>query len=136
MKRLSYLSRAASKPLMAETVGGILTSITHKYPDRMALHSTHQKHALSYSELDAKVTALARGFIKLGLQPGDRIGIYSPNNIEWVLTQLAASRADLILVNINPAYQSTELKYALNKVGCKALIMHQAFKHSNYIQIL
>ena len=102
----------------------------------MALHSTHQKHALSYSELDAKVTALARGFIKLGLQPGDRIGIYSPNNIEWVLTQLAASRADLILVNINPAYQSTELKYALNKVGCKALIMHQAFKHSNYIKIL
>ena len=136
MKRLSYLSQTASKKLLDHTIGGMLTHITSKFPDRIALNSLHQQRHFTYAELEEKVTELARGLIGLGLQPGDRIGVYSPNNYEWTLVQYAAARADLILVNINPAYQINELKYALNKVGCKALVMHQSFKASNYLHIL
>ncbi len=77
-----------------------------------------------------------RGLLTLGLSPGDRIGIWSPNNSEWVLTQFATAKAGLILVNINPAYRIAELEYALNKVGCKALILAERFKTSDYIGML
>ena len=70
------------------------------------------------------------------MQPGDRIGIWSPNNSEWVLTQFATAKAGLILVNINPSYRVTELEYALNKVGCKALILAERFKTSDYVGML
>ena len=76
----------------------------------------------TYRELGEKVDAFAAGLIALGLQPGERIGIWSPNNAEWVMTQFATAKAGLILVNINPAYRLAELEYALNKVGCRALI--------------
>ena len=76
----------------------------------------------SYRELGEKVDAFAAGLLALGLQPGERIGIWSPNNAEWVVTQFATAKAGLILVNINPAYRLAELEYALNKVGCRALI--------------
>ena len=72
----------------------------------------------------------------LGLQPGDRIGIWSPNNAEWVVTQFATAKAGLILVNINPAYRLTEVEYALNKVGCKALVTATRFKTSDYIGMI
>ena len=96
----------------------------------------HQKITKTYSELYADVQKVAAAFVSLNLQPKDRIGIYSPNNYEWLVTQLAAAAADLILVNINPAYQSEELKYTLNKVKCKALVMASTHKKSNYIEIL
>src|SRR3546814_9250800 len=86
----------------------------------------------SYRELARQVDALAAGLLALGLKRGDRIGIWSPNSSEWVLTQLATAKAGLILVNINPAYRLAELDYALNKVACKALIAHPAFKTSAY----
>ena len=82
------------------------------------------------------VDKLAAGLLTLGLQPGDRIGIWSPNNSEWVLTQFATAKAGLILVNINPAYRIAELEYALNKVGCKALILAERFKTSDYVGML
>ena len=85
---------------------------------------------------NAKVDRLAAGLLTLGLEPGDRIGIWSPNNAEWVLTQFATAKAGLILVNINPAYRIAELEYALNKVGCKALILAERFKTSDYIGML
>lgn len=91
---------------------------------------------MKYSEFYARSKELAAAFIALGLEKGDRIGILSPNNIEWSLTQFAAAMADLILVNINPAYQVNELEYCLNKVECKALVLKSAFKHSNYVAMI
>ena len=79
---------------------------------------------------------LAAGLLALGLEPGDRIGIWSPNNMEWVLAQFATAKVGLILVNINPAYRLSELEYALNKVGCNALILAEQFKTSDYIGML
>src|SRR4029077_16904261 len=91
---------------------------------------------LSYGELREAADRLAAGLLTLGLQPGDRIGIWSPNNSEWVLTQFATAKAGLILVNINPAYRIAELEYALNKVGCKALVLAERFKTSDYVGML
>ena len=79
---------------------------------------------------------LAAGLIALGLKPGDRVGLWSPNRIEWVLTQYATAKAGLILVNINPGYRAAELEYALNKVECRALITADQFKTTHYIGIL
>src|SRR6202035_747438 len=83
-----------------------------------------------------EVDQLAAGLLTLGLEPGDRVGIWSPNTAEWVLTQFATAKAGLILVNINPAYRITELEYALNKAGCTALILTERFKTSDYIGML
>ena len=90
----------------------------------------------TWSELADHVEAFAAGLVALGLQPGDRIGIWSPNNAEWIITQFATAKAGLILVNINPAYRLTEVEYALNKVGCKALITATRFKTSDYIGMI
>ena len=79
---------------------------------------------------------IAKGLIALGLQKGDRVGIYSPNKAEWTLLQFAASRADLILVNVNPAFQQSELKYCLQKVGIKTLVIAERFKSSDYVKIV
>jgi fatty-acyl-CoA synthase len=87
----------------------------------------------TYAELGARVDALAAGLLALGLEPGDRIGIWSPNNFEWVVTQFATAKAGLVLVNINPAYRLTEVEYALNKVSCRALITATRFKTSDYV---
>ena len=91
---------------------------------------------LSYAELKHKVDALACSLMRLGLEPGERIGIWSQNNMEWALTQFASAKAGLVLVNINPAYRRSELEYALNKVGCRALVMSPAFKSSNYLEMI
>ena len=87
----------------------------------------------TWRELGAKVDAFAAGLLALGLKPGERIGIWSPNNAEWIVTQYATAKAGLILVNINPAYRLSELEYALNKVGCRALVTATRFKTSDYI---
>jgi fatty-acyl-CoA synthase len=101
-----------------------------------ALVVRHQNVRLSYAELRLKVDALACGLRRLGLAPGERIGIWSQNNHEWALTQFATAKAGLVLVNINPAYRRSELEYALNKVGCRALILSPAFKSSDYLAML
>ena len=87
----------------------------------------------TYRQLAERVDALAAGLLALGLEPGDRVAIWAPNSAEWVVTQFATAKAGLILVNINPAYRLAELEYALNKVGCRALITATAFKTSDYI---
>ncbi|MBS0366144.1 MAG: AMP-binding protein [Proteobacteria bacterium] len=132
----SYVSGTSGQPLLYRSVGGVLSDAAARWPDSPALIVRHQMIAWSYRELDERATAIARGLLALGLVPGDRVGIWSPNNAEWVLTQFATARAGLILVNINPAYRSSELHYALRKVGCRALIMATAFKGSDYIAIL
>jgi fatty-acyl-CoA synthase len=96
----------------------------------------HQNVRWTYAEFDARVSRLAAGLLALGLQPGDRIGIWSQNCAEWVLVQFATARAGLVMVNINPAYRRSELEYVLDKVQCAALILAPAFKSSDYLAIL
>ena len=133
---LSYVDGASDRPLIGKTVGQFFDETCAKWPSRPALVVRHQKVRFTYGELQQAVDKLAAGLLTLGLNPGDRIGIWSPNNSEWVLTQFATAKAGLILVNINPAYRIAELEYALGKVGCKALILAERFKTSDYIGML
>ena len=130
---LSYVHGASDQPLIGKTVGQFFDEACAKWASRPALVVRHQNVRFSYGELRQAVDKLAAGLLTLGLNPGDRIGIWSPNNSEWVLTQFATAKAGLILVNINPSYRVAELEYALVKVGCKALILAERFKTSDYI---
>lgn len=132
----SYVHGACRTPLIGETIGAFFDQAAERWRDREALVVRHQAIRWTYGELQRRVDAFAAGLLALGLRSGDRIGIWSPNNAEWVITQFATAKVGLILVNINPAYRSNELEYALNKVGCKALITAAAFKTSNYIDML
>jgi fatty-acyl-CoA synthase len=133
---LSYSHGTADRALIGETVGALLDRIAAQHGNRPALIVRHQNVRLSYAEFARRAEALAAGLLALGLEPGDRIGIWAPNCAEWVLTQFATAKAGLILVNINPAYRRAELEYALNKVECKALILAPALKTSDYLAIL
>ncbi len=132
----SYVSGIGDRPLLYRSVAGVLSDSAQAWPDLPALIVRHQSIRWSYGELDRRVSEVARGLRALGLKPGDRVGIWSPNNAEWVVTQFATARAGLILVNINPAYRAFELEYALRKAGCRALVLAPAFKSSDYVDIL
>ncbi len=133
---MSYVSGASANPLLGVTIGAQLDRTAARFPDNEALVVRHQGVRWRYREFTEKVDAFAAGLLALGLEPGDRIGIWSPNNSEWAVTQFAAAKAGLILVNINPAYRLAELEYALNKVECRALVTAEAFKSSRYIEML
>ena len=133
---MSYVSSGSTVRLLGDTIGQHFDGVVARHGDRLALVSHQQGIRWSWRELAERVEAFAAGVLALGLVPGDRIGIWSPNNAEWVITQLAAAKAGLILVNINPAYRLTELDYALNKVGCRALVTATAFKSSDYAGML
>jgi fatty-acyl-CoA synthase len=132
----SYAHGAFTVPLIGETIGVHFDKAASRWRERPALIVRHQNIHWSYGELKARVQAFATGLLALGIEPGDRVGIWSPNNAEWVITQFATAKLGAILVNINPAYRLAELDYALNKVGCKALITADSFKTSNYVGML
>ena len=132
----SYVSGASERPLLGVTIGEQLDLTAARFPDNEALVVPHQGVRWRYGDFKERVDRLAAGLLALGLEPGDRIGIWSPNNSEWALTQFAAAKAGLILVNINPAYRLAELEYALNKVECRALVTAESFKSSHYIDML
>ncbi len=132
----SYVHGGALEQLSPQTVGECFETAASRYPEQEALIVPHQKLRWSYRELAGHVDKYAAGFVALGLKPGERVGIWAPNCWEWVVTQFATAKAGLILVNINPAYRLSELEYALNKVGCSALITAPALKSSNYIDML
>ena len=136
MLQQSYAHGVSKKPLIGETLGVNFDLAVEQWGDREALIVRHQGIRWTYGELKQKVDLFAAGLLGLGLNPGDRIGIWSPNNSEWVVTQYATAKAGLILVNINPAYRVAELEYALNKAGCKALILAASFKSSDYVSML
>ncbi|QNA88658.1 AMP-binding protein [Massilia sp. Dwa41.01b] len=133
---LSYVHGGHDVPLIGQTIGPFLADIAARHGDNEALVVPHQGVRWTYREFDERVTRLAAGLLALGLQPGERIGIWSQNCAEWVLVQFATARAGLILVNINPAYRRSELEYVLEKVGCRALILAPSFKSSDYIGIV
>jgi len=136
MTNLSYVSGVSAKPLIGQTIGAYFDEVAAREPDRLALIVRHQEVRWTYAELKARVDSLAAGLLALGLSPGDRIGIWAPNCAEWTITQFATAKAGLILVNINPAYRLSEAEYALNKVGCKALITAVSHKTSDYLGML
>jgi len=136
IKQPSYVHGASPVPLIGKTIGVFFDEAAARWAEREALIVCHQGVRWSFRELQGRVDALAAGLIALGLTPGERIGIWSPNNAEWLITQFATAKAGLVLVNINPAYRLPELEYALNTVGCAALITAPSFKTSNYIDML
>lgn len=136
MDNASYVHGASAQTLIGETIGRWFDAACERHAERDALVVRHQQLRLSYAELRQRVDALACGLMRLGLKAGERIGIWSPNNAEWTLTQFATAKLGLVLVNINPAYRRSELEYALTKVGCRALIAAPAFKGSDYLAML
>ena len=133
---LSYAHGASDQPMLGDTIGVQFDRTVARWGDRIGLIVHQQGIKWTWAELAEHVDALAAGLVAIGLQPGDRIGIWSPNNAEWVITQFATAKAGLILVNINPAYRLSEVEYALNKVGCKALVTATQFKTSDYIGMI
>ena len=132
----SYVRGDDTAPLIEMTIGDRFDQTVARYPDGDALVVRHQNIRWSWSELGARVEAVAAGLLQRGLKPGDRVGIWAPNCAEWVIVQFATAKAGLILVNINPAYRVPELDYALNKVGCAALILAPSHKSSDYVAML
>ena len=136
MLDLSQVQGASNPPLREETIGTALEAAAGQWGEREAVVSVHQNIRWSYAELNDKADAFAAGLLALGLTAGDRLGIWSPNNAEWALTQFATAKAGIILVNINPAYRLSELEYTLNKVGVSALITPERFKTSEYVAMV
>jgi fatty-acyl-CoA synthase len=135
-RKLSYDHGISSTRLLNDTIGSCLDKAASRWPDREAVVIRDQNVRMTFARLRREADRLAAGLIALGLVPGDRVGLWSPNRIEWVLSQYATAKAGLILVNLNPGYRVAELEYALNKVECRALICADQFKTSNYIGML
>ncbi len=136
MLKQSYVHGSSKTPLIGETIANNFDASVEKWDDNEALVVCHQDIRWTYRQLQNEVNRFAAGLIALELIPGDRIGIWSPNNAEWVIAQLATAKAGLILVNINPAYRVFELEYVLNKVEAKALILANQFKSSDYLAMV
>ena len=132
MTNTAHAIGATDTPLLEETIGSAFDRTVTCWPDREALVVPFQRIRLTYRQLGERVDRLASGLIALGLAKGDRLGMWSPNNAEWVYTQFAAAKTGVVLVNINPAYQTEELHYALAQSGCRALISATGFKSSDY----
>ena len=132
----SYVRGPAAPPLEAITVPQLLGRAVSRFGPRDAVVCPHQSIRRSYHDLRRDTDALAAGLLAIGLEKGDRVGIWSPNRYEWVLTQLATARIGAILVTVNPAYRSAELQFALNRSGCRALVLAESFKSSAYLRML
>ena len=132
----SYVRGVQEPPLIEDTIGEQLARTAREFPEAEALVSLHEGLRWSYAELDRRTDAFASGLLAVGLQYGDRVGIWAPNCAEWAVAQFAAARAGLILVSINPAYRTNELEHVLNKSGCAGLITAGRFKSSDYLQML
>ncbi|GGD00616.1 AMP-binding protein [Undibacterium terreum] len=133
---ISYVRGSTAIELSEETIGQLLAGTAQRFPDRPAAVFRGQGIRWTWSEFAEEVDRLAVALVEIGIEKGDRVGIWSPNRAEWLLTQFATARIGAILVNINPAYRVVELEYALNKVACKAIICAERFKSSNYLEML
>jgi fatty-acyl-CoA synthase len=132
MPALSYSHGVSDVPLLGETIGANLERTVASFGDRDAVVSCHQGVRMSYAEFDAAVNRVACGLMAGGIEKGDRVGIWSPNCVEWVVVQFATAKIGAILVNINPAYRTHEVEYALRQSGVKLLVSARAFKTSDY----
>ncbi|HEX4417040.1 MAG TPA: AMP-binding protein [Kofleriaceae bacterium] len=132
----SYAHGTSCVPLLGETIGDALRRTVARFPDREALVVRSQGYRASYRALWDAVAAAARGLLAINIARGDRVGVWSPNRFEWVVMQYATARVGAILVNINPAYKSTELAYVLDQAGISVLAMARGFRHNDYVAML
>ena len=132
----SYVNGASDIPLLGETIGGNLKKTAGKFPEKPALISHHQQYRITYSEFYAEVRRVAKALINLGVKPGDRVGIWSPNCYQWVLLQYATADMGAILVNINPAYRTSELIFVLNQSEISYIFAALSFKSSHYEKMI
>ncbi len=128
----SYAHGASAVPLLGETIGANLERTAARVPESEGLVSCHQGVRFTWAELNSAVDRLARGLLGFDLEKGDRLGVWSPNRCEWALTQYATAKLGVILVNINPAYRTSELEYALRQSGCRVLVAAPEFKGADY----
>ena len=136
MKKLSYTNGASNIPLLGETIDENLRKTVAKFPNNDALISAHQHYRATYIEFYEQVTAVAKGLIALGVKSGDRVGIWSPNCYEWTLLQYATAKIGAIMVNINPAYRTSELIYVINQSGLSYIFSAIQFKTSHYKKMI
>ena len=136
MKKLSYTNGASNIPLLGETIDENLRKTVAKFPNNDALISAHQHYRATYTEFYEQVTAVAKGLIALGVKSGDRVGIWSPNCYEWTLLQYATAKIGAIMVNINPAYRTSELIYVINQSGLAYIFSAIQFKTSHYKKMI
>jgi len=133
---LSYSHGTSLTPLLGETIGANLRRTVERFPDHEALVVRHQNFRATYRQLWDAATRAAAGLARLGVQKGDRVGVWAPNRWEWVVSQYATARLGAILVNVNPAYQTTELAYVLNQAGVSGLLLARGFRKSDYVAML
>jgi len=136
MSELSYVSGPSRLPLIGRTIGQELDRVTADRPEAAALVSRHQGVRLTYGQLNAQVEQCARAFLALGVDHGDRVGIWAGNCAEWLVVQYATAKIGAILVNVNPAYRRHELTYALAKSGVSVLVAARSFRQTDYLQLL
>src|SRR6266513_2873302 len=136
MAPASYIHGASPVPLLGETIGENLRRTVERVPTSEALVVRHQNYRATYAELWEQTTRAARGLLAKGVKKGDRVGIWSPNRAEWVVIQYATARIGAILVNINPAYKTSELEYALNQSGTSLLVLAERFRTNDYAGML
>ncbi len=134
--KLSYAQGTTTDPLLSETIGANFESTVAKFVDRDAVVSIHQEVRLTYGQLNDMVDSLASGLLEKGYKKGDRIGIWSPNRYEWVVVQYATAKIGVILVNINPAYRTSEVEYVLRQSGCSAVFSMEKYRTSLYKDML
>ena len=132
----AYVRGGAPRPLLEETIGENLRRAVSRFGDRDALVCVHQGFRASYRELWDLTGKVARGLLRRGVKPGDRVGIWSPNRYEWVVLQYATARLGAVLVNVNPAYKTAELSYALVQSGVSVLVLARAFRTSDYVAMV
>ena len=136
MQLPSYASGTSSVPLIGETIGAYVDRVAERYPDNDAVVSRHQNLRLTYREFREATDEFARGLLALGVKHGDRVGIWSTNTLEWVVAQFATPKIGAILVNVNPAYRSSEASYALRQSGVSVLLVQIRHKTSEYVEIV
>jgi fatty-acyl-CoA synthase len=133
---LSYINGLGTEPLLGMTIGDLFDQTAHQFPNNDALIVSHQNIRYTYRQFKQVVDQCAKSFLALGVQKGERVGIWSPNRAEWTVTQFATAKIGAILVNINPGYRLHELEYALNQSGCSVLVIADKLKTSNFTQMM
>ncbi|HTC30327.1 MAG TPA: AMP-binding protein, partial [Candidatus Acidoferrum sp.] len=133
---ISYTHGASDVPLIGETIGELVDRIARQHGNHEAVVSTHQGVRMTYSQLAKTCSEVARGLLAMGVNHGDRVGIWSTNNVEWVIVQFATAKIGAILVNVNPAYRTVELEYVLRQSGISVLFSQDQYKSSNYLDMV
>src|SRR6201998_1800242 len=133
---LSYSSGESATPLLGDTIGGNFDATVLAFADREALVDRPSGRRWTYAELAGDVDALALGLLQMGIEKGDRVGIWAPNCAEWTITQYATAKIGAILVNINPAYRTRELEFVLNQSGSTLLVAAERLKTSDYAAMI